>query len=181
MRLTSFTVLCYISCLPQPDVVMSVMKLMSRIAQPSCMDEISDREAAATLHDHTYGITSDPLTQFACAFSALIHDVDHQGVSNAQLVKEKVPIAEKYDGRSVAEQNSLDLAWQLLNSPDYKGFCAFLFPTQAELFRFRQLVSAFALSDARVGGVVNHSFGLLRSSKTTGCEFRHGYRYRRQS
>ena len=27
------------------------------------------------LHDHTYGITSDPLTQFACVFSALIHDV----------------------------------------------------------------------------------------------------------
>ena len=27
------------------------------------------------LHEHTYGITSDPLTKFAVVFSALIHDV----------------------------------------------------------------------------------------------------------
>jgi hypothetical protein len=35
------------------------------------------------LHDHTYGITSDPLTQFAVVFAALIHDVDHTGVPTA--------------------------------------------------------------------------------------------------
>lgn len=34
--------------------------------------ESSQSGAAAMLHDHTYGITSDPLTQFACVFSALI-------------------------------------------------------------------------------------------------------------
>ena len=57
-------------------VVMSVIKLMNRIAQPTHLEEIeSNDEAAAAKHDHTYGITSDPLTQFACAFSALIHDV----------------------------------------------------------------------------------------------------------
>jgi hypothetical protein len=27
-------------------------------------------DLASTLHDHTYGITSDPLTQFACVFAA---------------------------------------------------------------------------------------------------------------
>lgn len=35
---------------------------------------------AFTLHDPTYGITSDSLTQLACILSALIHDVDHVGV-----------------------------------------------------------------------------------------------------
>jgi 3'5'-cyclic nucleotide phosphodiesterase len=60
-------------------------------------DKDNGKDAAATLHDHTYGITSDPMTQFACAFSALIHDVDHVGVSNAQLVLEGVPIAKKYN------------------------------------------------------------------------------------
>lgn len=50
---------------------MSVIKLLGRIVAPSNLDN----ETAAVLHDHTYGITSDPLTQFACAFSALIHDV----------------------------------------------------------------------------------------------------------
>lgn len=34
------------------------------------------------------GISSDPLSQFAVVFGALIHDVDHVGVSNAQLIKE---------------------------------------------------------------------------------------------
>jgi hypothetical protein len=33
-----------------------------------------DEDLKRRLHDHTYGITSDPLTQFACMFSALIHD-----------------------------------------------------------------------------------------------------------
>ena len=68
-------------------VVMSVIKLMSRINAPTSLND--EYKGAATLHDHTYGITSDPLTQFACAFSALIHDVDHVGVSNAQLGKLK--------------------------------------------------------------------------------------------
>lgn len=122
-------------------VVMSVIKLMSRIVAPSqLLDGASDKDAAASLHDHTYGITSDPLTQFACAFSALIHDVDHVGVSNAQLVKEGVPIAKQYQDRSVAEQRSLDLSWSLLMSPNYHALREFLFPTQDDLVRFRQLV-----------------------------------------
>ena len=68
-------------------VTMSVIKLLSRIKAPTDLEmmevEEHDNEdsqiAKAQLHDHTYGITSDPLTQFACAFAALIHDVDHEG------------------------------------------------------------------------------------------------------
>lgn len=66
---------------------MSVIKLLSRIKAPSDLQmevlensgEFSGSFLHAKMHDHTYGITSDPLTQFACAFAALIHDVDHQG------------------------------------------------------------------------------------------------------
>jgi len=71
-------------------------------------------ELASDLHNYTFGITSDPLTQFGILFSALIHDVDHYGISNNQLIKEGAPMAEKYKGKSVAEQNSVDLAWDLL-------------------------------------------------------------------
>jgi len=62
-------------------VTMSVVKLLSRIVAPDIehSGESHDGKIASTLHDHTYGITSDPLTQFACVFSALIHDVDHSG------------------------------------------------------------------------------------------------------
>ena len=52
--------------------------------------------------------TSDPLTQFAVVFSAVIHDADHPGVPNAQLVKEKTRNAQFYK-KSRAEQNSVDL------------------------------------------------------------------------
>jgi hypothetical protein len=81
---------------------MSVVKLLSRIVAPD-IDQFSESAdgMASSLHDHTYGITSDPLTQFACVFSALIHDVDHQGVPNAQLVKEKAVVATVYNGQSV--------------------------------------------------------------------------------
>lgn len=65
---------------------------------------------------------------------------DHVGVSNAQLVKEGVPIASKYNGRSVAEQNSLDISWELLMRSDYDLLRSYMFPTQADLVRFRQLV-----------------------------------------
>lgn len=60
---------------------MSVQKLLTRIVAPSKEDVAEDK----TLHDHTYGITSDPLTQFACVLSALIHDTDHSGVPNGKF------------------------------------------------------------------------------------------------
>jgi len=57
---------------------MSVVKLLSRIVASPHIHSSDVKD----LHDHTYGITSDPLTQFACVFSALIHDVDHYGKSS---------------------------------------------------------------------------------------------------
>ena len=153
---------------------------MSRIVAPT-ENEMTTEELARqenidrewVLHDHTYGITSDPLTQFACLFSALIHDgtftcevsvclslsltanferktdssyffqkttADHTGVPNTQLVKEASRLAQYYQSKSVAEQNSVDLAWDLFTNEEFdilrKTICA----DEAELRRFRQLV-----------------------------------------
>ena len=119
-------------------VVMSVIKLMSRIVAPT---DHHMNANAATLHDHTYGITSDPLTQFACVFSALIHDVDHSGVPNTTLASEQSSIAAKYNNRSVAEQNSLDLSWaELMDATKYNELRTLLFTNKSELIRFRMLV-----------------------------------------
>jgi len=65
-------------------VVMSVTKLLSCIVAPSdLLDSLENEklESAfdASLHDHTYSITSNPMTQFACIFLALVHNVDHYG------------------------------------------------------------------------------------------------------
>ena len=131
-------------------VTMSVNKLLQRVVAPevrvrrrslTCRNDGKTEQMASHLHNYTHGITSDPLTQFAVVFSALIHDVDHWGVSNAQLVKEGVPIAEKYHNKTVAEQNSVDLSFNLLmNEDDYPDLRECIFPTKYEYERFRQVV-----------------------------------------
>jgi class 3 adenylate cyclase len=123
-------------------VTMSVVKLLSRIVASVDLGKGGSKRAsmASTLHDHTYGITSDPLTQFACVFSALIHDVDHTGVPNSQLIKEKAKLADHYKGKSVAEQNSVDLAWDLLMDDEYEALRSAIYKTDDERKRFRQLV-----------------------------------------
>ena len=88
-------------------VCMSVNKLLQRIVAPDI--QLNDSvDLGHRLHDHTYGITSDPLTQFSCVLCALIHDVDHTGLPNSVLVKEDTPLAKAYNYRSVAEQNSIE-------------------------------------------------------------------------
>ena len=123
---------------------MSVTKLLSRIAPP--VDVLDDdrvrpnKSLISSLHDHTYGITADPLTQFACVFSALIHDVDHSGVPNTQLIKENTELATRFGGRSVAEQNSIVLAWELLMKAEFIELRYAICATKSDLIRFRQLV-----------------------------------------
>jgi len=58
-------------------VTMSVSKLLSRIVRPTDLLSRTGKteKSAADMHDHTFGITSSPLTQFSVVLSALIHDV----------------------------------------------------------------------------------------------------------
>lgn len=69
---------------------------------------------------YTKDITSDPLSQFAVVYAALIHDMDHSGVSNDQLIKEKARIASIYGNKSVAENHSYRLAWDYLMEPEFQ-------------------------------------------------------------
>lgn len=85
------------------------------------------------------GITSDPLTQFAVVFSSIIHDADHPGVTNSQLVDEGTQLAKKYKNKSVAEQNSVDKVWNILMDPLYSDLRQCLYTTEEELNRFRQV------------------------------------------
>jgi 3'5'-cyclic nucleotide phosphodiesterase len=93
---------------------MSVVKLLSRIVAPETDLNFNGGNEASALHDHTYGITSDPLTQFSVIFSALIHDLYHPGVANSVMFKENSKIATFYRNKSIAEQKSVDDAWQML-------------------------------------------------------------------
>jgi hypothetical protein len=55
-------------------VTMSVVKLLSRIVAPENVEQndLSNSDIGENLHHLTYGITSDPLTQFAVLLSALV-------------------------------------------------------------------------------------------------------------
>eukprot|EP00539_Tryblionella_compressa_P010393 CAMPEP_0178785130 /NCGR_PEP_ID=MMETSP0745-20121128/4619_1 /TAXON_ID=913974 /ORGANISM="Nitzschia punctata, Strain CCMP561" /LENGTH=1231 /DNA_ID=CAMNT_0020442817 /DNA_START=31 /DNA_END=3727 /DNA_ORIENTATION=+ len=115
------------------------VKLFSRIIAPD-MDNLGDKTNEQDLHDHTYGITSDPMTRFTVVLAALVHDADHPGVPNAQLVKEEDPMAVQYENKSVAEQNSVDLAWTMLNEPEFKALRRTIYQTEGEFRRFRELL-----------------------------------------
>ena len=134
-------------------VTMSVNKLLKRIVAPDLTSEQLEllkkgggQNFASHLHDFTHGIVSDPMAAFAITFSAIIHDADHRGVSNMQLINEDAALADRYRKKSVAEQNSLDIAWDILMLDQFRGLRRALFGTQEELLRFRQLIVNIVLA-----------------------------------
>lgn len=79
-------------------------------------------------------------------FSALVHDLDHLGVPNTVLVNEGSHIARKYKGKSVAEQNSVDLAFKILLQPEFQDLQDSIFASDDEYSRFRSLVVNLVLA-----------------------------------
>eukprot|EP00980_Cylindrotheca_fusiformis_P003257 scaffold735_cov116-Cylindrotheca_fusiformis.AAC.27 len=123
-------------------VTASVKKLLTRIVNVDDGNGLrtsSDEIDLDDMAEHSYGITSDPLTQFSVVFSAIIHDMDHPGVPNAQLVKEHTRNAQIFK-KSVAEQNSVELAWGMLMGKEYEALRACIYHSEDDLRRFRQLV-----------------------------------------
>lgn len=124
---------------------------------------------SSTLHS----ITSDPLTQFACILSALIHDVDHTGVPNTQLAKENRTMASYYKERSVAEQNSVDVAWELLMDPAFANLRETIYQTEEEMRRFRQLVvnsvMATDIMDKELVRAISFNEGAKRGNSSVAC------------
>lgn len=59
---------------------------------------------------------------------------------NAVLVKEKAPLAQKWKNKSVLQQNSVELAWELLMKPEYEKLRSCICVDQDEFARFRALV-----------------------------------------
>ncbi len=88
----------------------------------------------------TYGLRHDAVAQFALVFAALIHDVEHKGVPNRQLVIENDPLAILYNDESVAEQRSLFIGFDQLLKPEFALlrdtiFQGFSTATGAETYR----------------------------------------------
>jgi hypothetical protein len=122
-------------------VTMSANKLMKRIITPDDHVDGSRKPLnPSELHSSTFGISSDPLVQFAVVFAALIHDVDHTGLSNVTLVQNAFPVAKIFGNKSVAEQNSVVVAWELLMEHRFGELQTCIFNNDHGRHRFRQLV-----------------------------------------
>ena len=59
---------------------------------------------------------------------------------NFLLVKEDPELGAHYKNQAVAEQNSVDVTWNLFMDPSFKELRAAIYSTEAELRRFRQLI-----------------------------------------
>ena len=105
------------------NVSMAANKLVQRIVDDTLAEQVAE-----------------PLTQFGILLSALLHDVDHSGASNAQLVEEKTQLAALYHNKSVAEQNSVNMAWSVLMSAEYKDLQSAIYCDESEFARFRGIV-----------------------------------------
>jgi 3'5'-cyclic nucleotide phosphodiesterase len=68
------------------------------------------------------------------------------GVPNAQLINEGSHVASAYKNKSVAEQNSLEISWNLLMEPCYRNLREALFANSDELMHFRSLVVTATLA-----------------------------------
>jgi class 3 adenylate cyclase/HD-GYP domain-containing protein (c-di-GMP phosphodiesterase class II) len=156
-------------------VAMSATKLLKRIVRPEEVDyrrKNSKQNAnekflavAQDLHLHTLGISSDPVSQFSVVFAALIHDTGHTGVPNFILAKEEPETAAKYRMKSIAEQRSVDIAWDILMEDQYETLRRCMFPTNYELKHFRELI----VNSIMATDIFDKELSALRKSRWQKC------------
>ena len=136
------------SCNKLLDVI-----LQSRASSQSCPYE--QKQSVRSSTDDQIKFDDDPLMHLALLFAALIHDVEHQGVPNKQLVIENHPLAIQYNDQSVAEQRSLTIAFTELLKENYDNLREVMMPVA--LFdaeeeskdgyrRFREAVTSLVLA-----------------------------------
>jgi hypothetical protein len=139
-------------------VLQAVDKLIGLVSYP-------DGELDYRNLKHGYGVAREPWNHFSLVFAAMIHDVDHSGVPNAQLVKEGSHVAEAYKNKSVAEQNSIELAWSLLMEPCYKELRESIFQLRSELINFRSLVVTAVMAT----DIADKELAALRKGRAAGA------------
>lgn len=77
---------------------------------------------------------------------AIVHDVEHEGVPNSTLVEEATFLATKYHNKSVAENNSIAVAWDILMKDEYQDLRKCIGPTHKELAHFHELLTKIVLA-----------------------------------
>lgn len=95
--------------------------------------------------DFSFGIQPDPRIMFAVVFAALVHDVGHMGVPNSVLVDEEDELAILHNDVSVAEQNSLQVAFSMLQREEFAALKRCICPNPEERKFFRKKVISMVM------------------------------------
>ena len=90
------------------------------------------------------GFNLDPLPEFAAIFAALIHELDHPGITNQELMDNKddnasTKIEDDYKGKSITQFHAFHLAWIIFLDDTYTELRHALCPTDDTLAKFRTL------------------------------------------
>jgi hypothetical protein len=138
---------------------MSTLKLFGRISNQIVHDRNKGGEAESELSQSiSHCLTFDPLIKFGCVLAALIHDADHQGLPNSQLVKKQSPLVNRYGNQSTAEQHSVNVGWNLfMDSTLLDCVC----PTEADAQLLRQIVVNCVLAT----DIVDRNLAALRNAR----------------
>mmetsp|Transcript_18910 Transcript_18910/g.31277 ORF Transcript_18910/g.31277 Transcript_18910/m.31277 type:complete len:811 (+) Transcript_18910:114-2546(+) len=143
-----------ISCHKLMDMMLVTTACPSDVSAARSVSSSSDNSSGngaskvAFLAEHrkTFGLKDDPLMTLALIFSALVHDVEHKGVPNRQLVLESDELAILYNDQSVAEQRSLAVAFSVLMQKEYEDLREVVFENKDEYRRFRKTVINLVLA-----------------------------------
>jgi len=120
-------------------VLLSANKLLFLLV--SAGDEYGD-----PIKKRAFGLNSNSEYQLALIFAALVHDVDHGGVSNQTLINECDPLSILYNDQSVLEQRSLAVAFTELMDPRFEELRSLMFPSQKDFMEFRNIVIDLVLT-----------------------------------
>ena len=137
-------------------------------------DDVVQKNDTVEHHDLT-GTIYDPWLHFAIVFATLIHDVDHKGVPNNQLMAESDPIAAKYGGeecmKSYAEWNSVDIGLSLLRDQEEYTDLAAAIGGQHQKERFYNMVMDLVLC-TDIACKERRDIGMQKWEKTVGSRIK---------
>ncbi|KAL9185086.1 hypothetical protein ACHAXT_002863 [Thalassiosira profunda] len=110
-------------------VMLSATKIVYLLQEQSPLNGVQSKSDEGGRLPVVTGTIHDPWLHFAICLSALLHDVDHKGLPNNELLAEQDPLAVKYGSnrclKSYAEWNSVEIGLSLLRgSEEYRDFAA---------------------------------------------------------
>jgi 3'5'-cyclic nucleotide phosphodiesterase len=126
-------------------VVVNCNKLMDMIVANDYYNDVVQYDIDGR-RPPTFGLRNDPTLLLALVFAAFVHDVQHEGVLNSQLILRNHPSALLYNDQSVQEKRSLQFAFQTLLQSNYSQLRSCLFADDAKYRYFRTAVISAVMS-----------------------------------